>query len=88
MFSLLFLASYPQDRRYYYLFLLLFVFYLYGYSVSPETEGGGYSVSPETEGGGVFGFTVDNCPESQRSVENFESACRKPQERVSAGLAP
>ena len=53
--SLLFSASYPQDRRSYYLFFnYLFFNYLYGGSLYAENlGGGGFTICGECGGGGV-----------------------------------
>ena len=51
--SLLFSASYPQDRRSYYLFFnYLFFNYLYGGSLYAENLGGGGSLYAENVAGG------------------------------------
>ena len=64
-----------SSRRSYYLFfttcsLLLVLYYLSMCSLSPEDRGSMCSLSPETDPFNVFAFTVENCPGSQRSVEN------------------
>ena len=63
------LVSHSSCRSYY-LFFYYLSYYLYMCSLSPEDRGSMCSLSPETDRFNVFAFTVENCPGSQRSVEN------------------
>ena len=62
-----------SSSRSYYLFFYYLSYYLYMCSLSPEDQGSMCSLSPETDRFNVFAFTVENCPGSQRSVENSGS---------------
>ena len=66
----MFSASYPQDRRSYYLFFnYLFFNYLYGYPECPYFRGVGYPECPYFGRLGVSRMPVEKCPESHKPVE-------------------
>ena len=70
VFSLLFSASYPQDRRSYYLFFnYLFFNYMYMFPLCTYLRGYMFPLCTYLLACGVSALHVENCPESHKPVE-------------------
>ena len=69
MVSLLFSASYPQDRRSYYLFFNYLSYYLYMFPVCSKNRGGMFPVCSKIGFANVPRMLVENSPKSPAPVE-------------------